>query len=109
MGRVSKIISRHQLSQALVREQIAKKIHSLEELRVSLVKNELAARARGRLNKDQDKKIDEWIARERDYYSGVSVIRTHVGYLLIYEEGGLGTGPFKTLADASGWFFKGGR
>lgn len=61
-----------------------------------------------------DPMIDEWIAREKNYYAKVRVIEREDGFRLVYgdvDDATVqdGTGPFKSFNKAVSWFTNGGR
>lgn len=59
-----------------------------------------------------DPMIDEWIDRERNYYSLAHVIEYPTGekrFRLVYGDPLTGTGPFSTLEEAKDWYRGGGR
>jgi hypothetical protein len=61
-----------------------------------------------------DPMCDGWIEKERTYYAKVRVVHVEEGFILVYGDEDdatvtSGTGPFKTLKEASSWFLNGGR
>lgn len=125
---------RHNLDPVLVQAATVSKITHYEDLRVRrvgetialLVKYEQSV-ANGTVYRDWHHKpqdvqsvIDqhnEWIQREREYYSTVRVIELSTGekrFLLVYGDVDdatvtEGTGPFETLDAAAKWFYRSGR
>lgn len=61
-----------------------------------------------------DPMYNDWIEKEHTYYAKVRVVHVPRGFVLVYGDDDdatvtSGTGPFKTLKEASAWFLNGGR
>jgi hypothetical protein len=127
---------RHDIDLILVQTAVASKIAHYEDIRVRLIGESIALLAKyeqsvanGTAYKDWHRKpqdaqsvttmVDNWIEREREYYSTVRVVESPTGekrFLLVYgDENDAtvtstgGTGPFSTYDAAVKWFTRGGR
>lgn len=123
---------RHDLDPALVQEQIEKNIGEILRRKASAVEGAQKALARYEQHvaeglahrwprKPDPEQIggcyDNMVATERTYYAKARVIELPQEgnrFILVYGDADdatveFGTGPFATLDEASGWFFRGGR
>jgi hypothetical protein len=122
---------RYNITPELVAEQVAKKLaqHAATRIRIHAQSAETHARYNEDVKAGKSKRwarppddpayidpmMDEWEARERDYYAKVRVIKlAPKKFILVYgnEKDTTvkhGTGPFKTLTECCNWFLNGGR